>query len=231
MFFKQLFEESSCTYTYLIGCRQTRQCCLIDPVLETVARDLQVINELGLHLSCTLETHIHADHITGAYQLKKQVNSKIGAPAHDKLSCTDIIICEGHPIQVGQWQIHPLFTPGHTASHHCFLLQNSMQNCVFTGDALLIDACGRTDFQEGDPAQLYQSIHNKLFSLADETLVYPGHDYDGRFVSSIGQEKKRNPRLVNQTLEQFIQLMQSFDFPPPKKIDVAVPANQLCGNI
>ncbi len=230
MIFRQLFEPDSSTYTYLIGCAQTGKAILIDPVLDTAERDWQVVQELGLTLEATLETHVHADHLTGARRLKALAGSRIAYPAMLELPCADIGIREGAPFRVGELQLHPLFTPGHTDHHHAYRIDDGTHDMLFTGDALLIDACGRTDFQSGDAATLYRSIHDKLFSLSDEALVYPGHDYEGRYVSCIGQEKTRNPRLgQNRSLEEFVNIMENLNLPYPRKIDFAVPGNELCG--
>lgn len=230
MIFKQLFEPASSTYTYLLACPHTGDCALIDPVIETVERDLQVLQSLNLKLTYTIDTHIHADHLTGALKLKHQVGSRICAPAMDQLPCADIGLREEEPFRIGSLELWPLFTPGHTATHHCYRVKTPSHTLLFSGDALLIDACGRTDFQGGDAATLHRSIHDKLFSLPDETLVYPCHDYDGRFVSSIAQEKARNPRLKdNNPLDAFVALMNGLDLPYPKKMDFAVPGNQQCG--
>ncbi|MCG6897795.1 MAG: MBL fold metallo-hydrolase [Thiocapsa sp.] len=226
MLFKQLFEPVSSTYTYLIGCEETGQGVLIDPVLPTWQRDLEAVAMLGLKLVYTLDTHIHADHITGARTLKREAGSRIAHPAIDNLDCTDLPIEEGTPLMVGEVRIDPLFTPGHTDGHHAYRLGDR----VLTGDALLIDACGRTDFQSGDASALYRSVTGKLFSLPDETLVYPGHDYEGRWVSSIAQEQTRNPRLGgNRSLESFVELMNGLDLAYPKFIDYALPGNRACG--
>ena len=145
-------------------------------------------------------------------------------------SCIDIGIQEGVAFNVGGISLHPLFTPGHTDHHHAYLIDTPVQKLLFTGDALLIEACGRTDFQSGDPETLYNSIHNKLFSLPGETIVYPGHDYDERFISTIAQEKKRNPRLGGgKSKNEFINIMNNLNLPYPRKIDFAVPGNELCG--
>jgi sulfur dioxygenase len=230
MLFRQWQEPDSCTFTYLLSCPDTGETVLIDPVLDTVDRDLHLLQELGLKLTYTLDTHIHADHLTGARRLKELAGSRIAYPAIDDLPCADIGVREGQAFRVGNIEIHPLFTPGHTDHHHAYLIDNGTHKLLFTGDALLIDACGRTDFQSGDAAMLYRSIHAKFFSLPDETLVYPCHDYDGRRISSIGQEKTRNPRLGNgKTLEEFVAIMDGMDLPYPRKIDFAVPGNQLCG--
>lgn len=230
MIFKQLLEADSSTYTYLIGCRETGKAILIDPVLDTVERDLQVLRDLGLELAATLETHVHADHLTGAKRLKQQTGCRIACPAMLALPCADIGINEGQAFGVGTLQLQPLFTPGHTDHHHAYLMDNGALKMLFSGDALLIEACGRTDFQSGDAGELYNSIHNKFFSLPDETLVYPAHDYEGRHVSSIAQEKSRNPRLgKGRSKEDFVTLMDGLDLPYPRKIDFAVPGNEACG--
>jgi len=226
MIFRQLFEPLSSTYTYLLGCEETGQAVLIDPVIVSVERDLAEINRLGLKLAYTLDTHIHADHISAALELKQRTGSKIAMPAFDSLPCADIGLAEENAFTVGSILLKPLHTPGHTAGHFAYL----MGDRLFTGDALLIEGCGRTDFQNGDADALYKSVHEKLFSLPDDTLVYPGHDYQNRFVSSIAQEKKRNPRLgQGRTKEEFREIMANLNLPYPKFIDYAVPGNQLCG--
>lgn len=230
MIFKQLLEPDSCTYTYLLGCEQTGECLLIDPVIDTVERDLAVIHSLGLKPRYTLETHIHADHLTGARKMKALAATQIVVPKMDQLACADLGVEEGVVFEVGNIKLYPLFTPGHTSTHHAYLIENGMQQVLFSGDALLIEACGRTDFQSGDPAALYNSIQEKFFTLPDETLVYPGHDYEGRQITTIGQEKQRNPRLADGTTEQqFIEIMNNLDLPYPRKIDFAVPGNERCG--
>lgn len=226
MIFRQLFEPLSSTYTYLLGCAATGQAVLIDPVVNSIERDLAELQRLGLTLAYTLDTHVHADHITAALQLKQRVNSRIAGPAMDGLPCTDVGLVEGVPLQVGSLVLQPLHTPGHTVGHFAYVQADR----VFTGDALLIDGCGRTDFQQGDAQALYRSVTEKLFVLPDETLVYPGHDYQGRHVSSIGQEKARNPRLGQQrSLQDFEQIMAALNLPYPKFIDFAVPGNLQCG--
>jgi glyoxylase-like metal-dependent hydrolase (beta-lactamase superfamily II) len=199
---------------------------LIDPVIVAIDRDWAEVNRLGLTLAYTLDTHIHADHITAALELKRKAGSKIAAPAHDRLPCADFGIEEGQPFQVGGITLQPLHTPGHTDGHFAYLAGDR----VFTGDALLIEGCGRTDFQNGDAGALYKSVREKLFSLPDDVLVYPAHDYKGRHVSSIAQEKKRNPRLGDErTLEEFKNIMANLNLPYPHFIDYAVPGNKLCG--
>ena len=226
MIFRQLYEPLSSTYTYLIGDINTGQAVLIDPVIATMERDLAEVHRLGLKLAYTVDTHIHADHITAALEMKRAVGSKIAAPAYDRLACADVGLEEGIPFEVDGIILQPLHTPGHTAGHFAYLYNDR----VFTGDALLIEGCGRTDFQHGDSDALYHSVRQKLFSLPDETLVYPAHDYKERFVSSIAQEKKRNPRLGGDTtLEEFRVIMNNLNLPYPKFIDHAVPGNQQCG--
>lgn len=226
MIFHQLLEPLSHTYTYLLACPQTRQAILVDPVVPTMDRDLALIVKLGLTLTMTLETHVHADHITSALHLREKTGSRIAFPAIDALACADIHIEDGESLHVGSIELLPLYTPGHTDDHFSYQIDGR----VLTGDCLLIDGCGRTDFQNGDAKLLYRSITQKLFKLADDTLVFPGHDYNGRFVSSIAQEKARNPRIALGTSEaQFIQTMQNLGLPYPDFIDYAVPGNRLCG--
>lgn len=226
MIFRQLAEPISNTYTYLLGCETTGEAMLIDPVVNSIDRDLQVLQSLGLRLAYSLDTHIHADHITAARHLKDRVGSKIAAPAIDRLPCADVGIVEGVPFQMGGVRLEPLHTPGHTDGHFAYRWDDRL----FSGDALLIDGCGRTDFQNGDAGALYRSVTEKLFGLPDDVLVYPAHDYQNRQVSSIGQEKRRNPRLgQGRTLEEFKTMMAGLDLPYPKFIDYAVPGNRLCG--
>jgi glyoxylase-like metal-dependent hydrolase (beta-lactamase superfamily II) len=199
---------------------------LIDPVLPTWQRDLAAVNALGLKLAFTLETHIHADHLTSANKLREVAGSRIAGPALDHLPCTDVGIVEGTPFRMGSVELTPLHTPGHTDNHFAYLHDGRL----YSGDALLIDACGRTDFQNGDAVALYHSVRGKLFALADDTLVYPAHDYEQRRVSTIGQEKARNPRLGGErTLEEFVKLMGGLKLAYPKFIDYAVPGNRSCG--
>ena len=232
MIFRQLFEPVSSTYTYLLACEETGQAALIDPVLETVERDLGLIRDLGLTLACTIETHIHADHVTGAGRLRALSGSKAGFPAASGADFVDFTIAEGSPVPIGGLLLRPLHTPGHTDDHHCYVIESANAARVFTGDALLIEGCGRTDFQNGDAATLYRSVHEKIFALGDETLVYPGHDYNQRHVSSVAQEKARNPRLGGgKTIDEFVEIMAALNLPRPKKMDVGVPANRGCGEV
>ena len=226
MIFRQLFEPLSSTYTYLLGCETSGQAVLIDPVVNMIDRDLAALHELGLALAWTLDTHIHADHITGALHLKQRAGSRIAAPACERLPCVDQGITEGEPFRVGSLALDCLHTPGHTDGHFSYALADR----VFSGDALLIDGCGRTDFQNGDARTLYDSVTSKLFALPDEALVYPAHDYEGRRVSSIGQEKARNPRLgAGKTVQEFERIMAGLKLANPRFIDYAVPGNRQCG--
>lgn len=226
MIFRQLFEPISSTYTYLLGCEETGQAILVDPVINAIDRDLTELTKLGMTLAYTVDTHIHADHITSALEMKRKISSKIAAPAMEALACADVGIEEGKPFQVGSITLNPIHTPGHTDGHFAYVIGDR----VLTGDALLIEGCGRTDFQNGDTDMLYQSVTRKLFSLPEDYLVYPAHDYKQRRVSSIGQEKDRNPRLgQNKSLMEFRKIMAELNLPYPKFIDYAVPGNRQCG--
>ncbi len=226
MIFRQLFEPVSSTYTYLLGCEDTGLALLIDPAMPAWERDLRELRKLGLKLAFTVETHIHADHITSALRLKRETGCRIANAGDDGLPCTDHAIRDQAPLRVGSIFLRPIFTPGHTDTHFSFHVDDR----VFTGDALLIDGCGRTDFQNGDAALLYRSVTERLFTLAEGTLVFPAHDYKGRASSTIGQEKRHNTRLgAGRKIEDFVALMGELNLPYPQFIDHAVPGNKLCG--
>lgn len=226
MIFQQLFEPFSSTYTYLVGCEDTGQAILIDPVITAIDRDLAELHKYGLRLAYSIDTHIHADHITSALMLKKRVGSQIANPIHDRLPCADTYLEDGKLLRIGSIELLPIHTPGHTDGHFAYTIQNR----IFTGDALLIDGSGRTDFQNGNAEDLYHSVHHKLFTLPDDSLVYPGHDYNNRLVSTIKQEKTSNSRLGGgKSLQEFKHIMANLDLPYPKFIDYAVPGNKLCG--
>lgn len=228
MIFHQFFESDTSTFTYLLGCEEAKQAVLIDTVESEVEQYVAKLNALGLTLVYTLETHVHADHVTGADTLRKKLGSKSVVHRDAGAMCGDLLVTDGIHIQVGSLDIEVRYTPGHTngcVSYYC-------QDRIFTGDALLIGGCGRTDFQMGNAGQLYDSIHNKIFSLPDETLVYPGHDYNGNTVSTVGKEKRENKRLGdNKSRDAFIGIMNDLKLAYPKYIDQALPANQACGNV
>jgi glyoxylase-like metal-dependent hydrolase (beta-lactamase superfamily II) len=225
MVFKQLFDKETCTYTYLLA-DDSNKAVLIDPVRECVQTYIALLDELGLTLHYALDTHVHADHITGAGELRKITGCQTGISVHADVDCADIALSEGMVLEVGKLNIRVLETPGHTPTCVSFLCHDM----VFTGDALLIDGCGRTDFQGGDAGQLYDAITTKLFTLPEHTTVYPGHDYHGRTKSTIAEQKQNNPRL-NQTRSDFIKLMKNLNLPEPKRIEEAVPANRACGQM
>jgi sulfur dioxygenase len=226
MIFRQLFEPLSSTYTYLLGCETTGRAVLVDPVMPAWQRDLQEVRALGLELAYTVETHVHADHITAAARLKREAGSAIVFPAADAFACVDRFIDEARPLEAGSVRLEAIATPGHTEDHLAYRVGER----VLTGDALLIDGCGRTDFQNGDSATLFRSVREKLFTLPGDTLVYPGHDYQGRHVSSIAQEMQRNPRLGGgKTLQEFEAIMAALGLPYPRFIDYAVTGNRQCG--
>lgn len=224
MIFRQLFDRESSTYTYLVGDEGTREAALIDPVLEQVERDLALVSELGLTLKYVLDTHVHADHVTAASVLRERTGAKTGASA-EGAPCADVRLTHGQAVLLGSLRIEVLSTPGHTNDSLSYRLPDR----VLTGDALLIRAAGRTDFQNGDAGTLYDSIKNVLFALPDEMFVYPGHDYLGRTVSTISEEKRHNPRIANRSRAEFITIMTSLELPPPQKMATAVPANLACG--
>lgn len=226
MIFRQLFDKESSTFTYLLGDDSSGAAALIDPVVEHVDRDLRLIEELGLRLTAVLDTHVHADHVTGAGTLRERTGARTHFSARGGPMCADVLLADGTDVKVGSLVVRALATPGHTDGCMSYVVGDR----VFTGDTLLIRGCGRTDFQEGDPATLWRSVHDKLFTLPDATIVYPAHDYRGQTCSSIGEEKKWNPRLGGATsLATFTELMHHLDLPPPAKLDVAVPANRACG--
>ncbi|MBK6614451.1 MAG: MBL fold metallo-hydrolase [Ottowia sp.] len=228
----QLFDPASSTYTYLLFDEQTREALIIDPVDEQLQRDLDALAHLGLTLKWTVETHAHADHITSAARLAELAGARTAAPAGCDVGTAAVQLRDGDTLAFGREAVRVLHTPGHTAGSVCFLWRpagEAAERHVFTGDTLLIQGCGRTDFQSGSAEQLYDSITRKLFTLPDTTLVWPGHDYHGRTQSTIGAEKTTNPRLAGRTREQFVQTMDGLGLPRPRRMDEAVPANQRSG--
>jgi glyoxylase-like metal-dependent hydrolase (beta-lactamase superfamily II) len=226
MIFRQLFETETSTYTYLLGCERTHRAVLIDPVASEIDVYVELLQALNLKLIYTMETHVHADHITASGLLREKLGSKSVVHRDAGALCADLLVTDGVPLQVGDLEFEVRHTPGHTSGCVSYV----MSDRVFTGDALLIGGSGRTDFQQGDAGQLYDSIIRKLFSLPPDTLVYPGHDYQGNTVSTIKQEMAKNARLGNgKSREEFIAVMQDLKLAYPRFIDKALPANQSCG--
>lgn len=228
MIFRQLFDQASNTYSYLLGCERTLEAVLIDCVYEQHARDAALIRELGLKLLCTLDTHCHADHVTGAWLMKVALGSKIAlSPAYGAQNI-DTPLLPGVLIGFGDETLAVRATPGHTSG--CVSLVLSNQAYAFTGDALLVRGTGRTDFQDGDARRLFRSIQDELFSLPDTCTVYPGHDYEGRTSSTIGEERLHNPRIGGGAREEdFVGYMQNLGLPHPKQLALALPANLRAG--
>ncbi|MGZ4960128.1 MAG: MBL fold metallo-hydrolase [Methylomonas sp.] len=226
MIFRQLFEPVTSTYTYLLGCERSRRACLIDTVASELDFYVDLLQSLDLKLVYTLETHVHADHITGAGRLRETLGSKAAVHRDAGAMCADLLVTDGVLLQVGDLEFEVRHTPGHTAGCVSYV----MADRVFSGDALLIGGCGRTDFQQGDAGLLYDSITTRLFSLPPDTLVYPGHDYNGNTVSTVKQEMAKNARLGGgKSRDEFIAIMQELRLAYPKFIDQALPANQSCG--
>ena len=225
---KQFFDEESCTYTYLLWDQTTNDAVIVDPVDIQAGRDLQKVNDLGLKLSAGINTHAHADHITGTYLLRKQIHSFQSIISEASGAEADIQIKHGDRIVFGRRFLEARATPGHTEG--CMSYVADDKSFVLTGDALLIQGCGRTDFQGGSSEKLYNSVHSQLFTLPESTVVYPGHDYKERRSSTIGIEKATNPRLgAGKTMVEYVELMSNLNLPHPQKIGVAVPANLRCG--
>jgi glyoxylase-like metal-dependent hydrolase (beta-lactamase superfamily II)/rhodanese-related sulfurtransferase len=228
MIFRQLFDPQSSTYTYLLADPGTREAVLVDPVFEQARRDAALIDELGLKLLWTLETHVHADHVTGAWLLRKKLGSRIALSRASGADGADRLLQPADRVEFGKRYVEARATPGHTSGCMSYVLDD--RSMVFTGDALLIRGCGRTDFQQGDARMLYRSVREQVFSLPDRCLVYPGHDYRGLTVTSVGEEKLYNPRLAESIGEgDFVGYMTHLGLPHPKQMDVAVPANMKCG--
>jgi glyoxylase-like metal-dependent hydrolase (beta-lactamase superfamily II) len=227
---RQLFDHESSTYTYLLADFATGTAALIDPVREQLERDLALVEQLGLRLTHVLETHVHADHVTAAGELRERTGARTCASAAGA-PCIDVHLRAGEVIEVGGIAIDVLATPGHTNDGVSYLIPSVGGGAVFTGDTLLVRGCGRTDFQHGDAGQLYDSITGTLFALPEATVVYPGHDYRGFTSSTIGEEQRWNPRVAGKTRAEFVAFMNELDLPPPKKIHEAVSANLACGRV
>lgn len=226
--FRQLFDQVSCTYTYLVADTAAAQALLIDTVYEHYERDLSLIRELELDLLACVDTHCHADHVTASWLLKHETGCQIMASGHAGIGTLDRRLAEGDRVSFGGHYLEVLETPGHT--NGCISLVADDRSMVFTGDCLLIRGCGRTDFQQGSAQRLYHSIADKLFALPDDCMVYPGHDYAGRTASTIGEEKRLNPRVGGNANEtDFVGYMENMQLPHPKQMDIAVPANLKSG--
>jgi sulfur dioxygenase len=225
MIFRQLFDSTSGTYTYLLASRHGGEALIIDPVIERVDRYLQLVRELDLRLVKAVDTHLHADHVTGLGALRDRTHCITVMGEHTRADVVSMRVSDGDRIQIEGVSLDVLYTPGHTDDSYSYMLADR----VFTGDTLLIRGTGRTDFQNGDPRAQYDSIFNRLLKLPDETLVFPAHDYKGETVSTIAEEKAFNPRLKVKSIDEYVDLMNNLNLPNPKMMDVAVPANMQVG--
>jgi glyoxylase-like metal-dependent hydrolase (beta-lactamase superfamily II)/rhodanese-related sulfurtransferase len=228
MLFRQLFDQDSSTYTYLLADEASRKAVVIDPVFEQIERDSTLIDELELELVWALDTHVHADHVTSLGLLSQRFKARTVLSERGGAVCADRLVKHGDHIEFGQHALEVRETPGHT--NGCVSFVDATEKRAFTGDALLIRGCGRTDFQQGSAETLYRSVNEQILSLPDQTLLYPAHDYRGRTVTSVMEEKRLNPRLGRgKTLEEFSRTMRELNLPYPRKMDVAVPSNLHCG--
>jgi len=221
MIFRQVFDNKSSTYTYLIASAKGREAVIIDPVIENVQSYIQLLNELDLKLVKVIDTHIHADHVTGASKLKLATNCSTLMGEHTPADAVEIKVKDDEIIKIDQIEIRAMYTPGHTSDSYSFL----MNNCLFSGDTLLINGTGRTDFQNGSSKDAYNSLFNKLLKLPDDTMLYPGHDYNGKLSSTIGKEKQHNPRLQVRNVDEYVELMSNLNLAKPKLIDINVSRN------
>jgi glyoxylase-like metal-dependent hydrolase (beta-lactamase superfamily II) len=225
MIFRQLFDTTSSTFTYLLAERRGGEALLIDPVLDNTTQYVRLIDELDLKLVMAVDTHIHADHVTALGALREHTDCATAMGAMTQTECVTQHYHEGEKLYADNLQLDILYTPGHTDDSYSFLLPDR----VFTGDTLLIRGTGRTDFQNGDPAAQYDSLFDKLLKLPEDTLVYTAHDYNGFMVSTIGEEKRHNPRLQVSSMQAYIELMNGLELENPQLMDIAVPANRACG--
>jgi|TARA_B110000879_G_scaffold129166_1_gene169830 sulfur dioxygenase len=230
MIFRQLFDPESSTYSYLLGDENTREAILIDSVLGSTDQTLMLLEQLDLRLSVALDTHTHADHITGLGALRDRTGCITMMGEQAVASCLTANFKDGDQITAGNIKLEVIYSPGHTDDSYSFYLPNETGGMLFSGDTLLIRGTGRTDFQNGDARQQYNSLFNRLLKLQDSCTVHPGHDYKGWALSTIGEEKRYNPRLQIANQGEYVDLMDSLDLPSPKLMDVAVPANQACGD-
>ena len=227
MIFKQVFDTKSSTYTYLIASAKGREAVIIDPVIENVESYIKLLNELDLKLVKVIDTHIHADHITGASKLKKVTNCSTIMGEHTPADAVEVKVKDEEIIKIDQIAIKAMYTPGHTSDSYSFL----MDKYLFSGDTLLINGTGRTDFQNGSSKDAYNSLFNKLLKLPDDTVLYPGHDYNGKLSSTIGKEKQHNPRLQVENVDQYIEIMSNLNLSKPKMIDHNISKNLKLGKI
>ena len=227
MIFKQVFDEKSSTFTYLIASSEGREALIIDPVIENVDNYIQLLNELDLKLVKVIDTHIHADHVTGASKLKDKTKCITIMGDHTPADSVEIKVKDGELIKLDQLELRAIYTPGHTSDSFSFL----MNNYLFSGDTLLINGTGRTDFQNGNAKDAYDSIFNKLLKLPDETLLYPAHDYKGENVSTIGKEKKLNPILQVENVTQYIEIMNNLNLQKPVSLDFNISSNLKLGAV
>jgi len=221
MIFKQVFDTKSSTYTYIIASGKGREAVIIDPVIENVESYIKLLNELDLKLVKVIDTHIHADHVTGASKLKQETNCSTLMGEHTPADAVEIKVKDDEIIKIDQIEIKAMYTPGHTSDSYSFL----MDNYLFSGDTLLINGTGRTDFQNGSSKDAYNSIFNKLLKLPEDTILYPGHDYNGKVSSTIGNEKKFNPRLQVKDVDEYVELMSNLNLAKPELIDINVSRN------
>ena len=221
MIFKQVFDEKSSTYTYIIASAKGREAVIIDPVIENVESYISILNELELKLVKVIDTHIHADHVTGASKLKQSTNCSTIMGEHTPADTVDIKLKDDDIIKIDQLEIKAMYTPGHTSDSYSFL----MNKYLFSGDTLLINGTGRTDFQNGSSKDAYNSIFNRLLKLPEDTILYPGHDYNGKESSTIGNEKKFNPRLQVKNVDEYVELMSNLNLAKPQLIDINVSRN------
>jgi len=221
MIFKQVFDQKSSTYTYLIASAKGREAVIIDPVIENVEKYISLLKELDLKLVKVIDTHIHADHITGASKLKKATNCSTIMGEHTPADAVEVKVKDGEKVKIDQIEIKAIYTPGHTSDSYSFL----MDKYLFSGDTLLINGTGRTDFQNGSSEDAYNSLFNKLLKLPDDTLLYPGHDYNGKLVSTIGNEKKLNPRLQVNSADEYAEIMSKLNLSKPELMDSNIRSN------
>ncbi len=227
MIFRQVFDNKSSTYTYLIASAKGREAVIIDPVIENVESYIELLNELDLKLVKVIDTHIHADHVTGASKLKQATKCSTLMGEHTPADAVETKVKDDEIIKIDQIEIRAMYTPGHTSDSYSFL----MNNCLFSGDTLLINGTGRTDFQNGSSKDAYNSLFNKLLKLPDDTMLYPGHDYNGKLSSTIGKEKQYNPRLQVKNVDEYVELMSNLNLAKPQLIDINVSRNIKLGAI